>query len=321
MSSAAEPGGRARGGIGPGGPGEAPGPADQRPPRPEAHAGTFYPADPDQLEREVEALIRDADLAARHEVPLPRPPLGLLVPHAALHFSGRVAAHGWRQVRELDPATVVIAGTNHFAAWFAGVGVWAGGAWQTPLGPRAVDDELGAATEGLGRPFVPTVDAHLDEHSIEVQLPLLAAVVPRSRIVPLLVSLPDPAACREAGRWLGLLLRDRLAAGERVVLVASSDLAHYPTESRAHEIDRQVLEPILALDPWQLARRELELRRSGIRGLACGLCGFEPVLFTLAAVREMGARRGILLAHGTSADVPGGDPGRVVGYAAVEFVA
>ncbi len=29
----------------------------------------------------------------------------------------------------------------------------------------------------------------------------------------------------------------------------------------------------------------------------------------------------ILLAHGTSADVPGGDPGRVVGYAAVEFVA
>jgi len=295
--------------------------AGQQTPRPEAHAGTFYPAAPDQLAGEIEALIRDADLAARREAPPPGPPVGLLVPHAALHFSGRIAARGWRELRGLDPATIVIAGTNHFAAWFSGVGVWAGGPWQTPLGPRPVDHELAAAIEGLGRPFGPTVDAHLDEHSIEVQLPLLAAVAPRSRIVPLLVSLADPAACREAGRRLGQLLRDRLAAGERIVLVASSDLAHYPTESRAHEVDRQVLEPILALDPWQLARRELELRRSGIPGLACGLCGFEPVVFTLAAVREMGARRGILLAHGTSADVPGGDPGRVVGYAAVEFVA
>lgn len=296
-------------------------PDDLRPPRPEAQAGTFYPADPKQLASEVDALVEQADAAAAREAPPPGPPLGLLVPHAALHFSGWVAARGWRQLRELDPATVVIAGTNHFAAWFAGVGVWAGGAWQTPLGPREIDDELGAAIEGLGRPFMPTVEAHLDEHSIEVQLPLLAAVAPRSRIVPLLVSLPDPAACREAGRRVGALLRDRLCAGERVVLVASSDLAHYPTESRAHEVDRHVLEPILVLDPWQLARRELELRGAGIRGLACGLCGFEPVLFTLAAACEMGATRGVLLAHGTSADVPGGDPGRVVGYAAVEFVA
>lgn len=321
MSSPWGPGGRARGGLEPGGPSDTPEPAERRPPRPEAHAGTFYPAAPDQLSSEVRMLIDQAELAEVRAAPSPGRPIGLLVPHAALHFSGRVAVQGWRQLRELDPATVVIAGTNHFAAWFTGVGVWAGGAWQTPLGPRPVDDELTAAIEGLGRPFVPAIDPHLDEHSIEVQLPLLAVLAPRSRIVPLLVSLPDPAACREAGRRLGLLLRDRLAVGERVVLVASSDLAHYPTESRAHEVDHQVLEPILALDPWRLAHRELELRRSGIRGLACGLCGFEPVLFTLSAVREMGARRGILLAHGTSADVPGGDPGRVVGYAAVVFVA
>ncbi|OGN86898.1 MAG: AmmeMemoRadiSam system protein B [Chloroflexi bacterium GWC2_73_18] len=53
----------------------------------------------------------------------------------------------------------------------------------------------------------------------------------------------------------------------------------------------------------------------------CGLCGLDPVLAALGAAAAMGATRGELIAEATSADVPGGDPRRVVGYAAVAFVA
>lgn len=293
-------------------------PSSERARRP-AHAGSFYPADPGRLEHIVDGLLREA---AEAQVSAPAgTPLGLLVPHAGIEFSGSVAARGWVLLGERTPSSVVLAGTNHFADWFAGVGVWTGGPWSTPLGAVSADCELGSRVVSLGPPFASAIDAHLEEHSIEVQLPLLARACPEARIVPLLVSMRYPSACRTAGRMLGRLLRERCAVGERIALVASSDLAHYPTESRAHEVDQQVLGPILALDAWDLARREEKLRAARIPGLACGLCGLEPVLFTLAALREMGATRGMLLAHATSADVPGGDPDRVVGYAAVAFVA
>ncbi len=288
-----------------------------------AHAGSFYPRDPGWLSRTVSDLLA-AVAAIAPEPHRWRVPVGLLVPHAGLEYSGAVAARGWAALLDADVGSVVIAGTNHFAGWFEGVGVWVAGAWQTPLGEIAIDDGLGRSIAGLGAPFSATLDAHeahLEEHSIEVQLPFLHHALPDARLIPLLVSIRDPADCREAGRRLGLLLNERRAAGGSIVLAASSDLAHYPTESLANEVDRRVLEPILALDPWELARREAEIRARRQPGLACGLCGLEPVLFTLAAVREMGALRGVLLAHATSADVPGGDPGRVVGYAGVAFVA
>jgi AmmeMemoRadiSam system protein B len=68
-------------------------------------------------------------------------------------------------------------------------------------------------------------------------------------------------------------------------------------------------------------RREANLRASRMEGLDCGLCGLDPVLLTLSAVREMAAATGTLLAYATSADVPEGGPDRVVGYASVAFLA
>jgi len=309
-----------------------PGPAA----RPPAHAGSFYPRDPNRLRRDVDGYLADA-VRRRAAVGTPgppespgspgglgspaevAPPFGLVVPHAGHMFSGRVAACGWAELMTDLVDTIVIAGTNHFAGWFTGVGVWSGGPWQTPVGSCPVDGELSREIEALGRPFVATVDAHLEEHSIEVQVPFLLQACPSAGFVPLLVS-TSPSECRDAGRRLGGLLRRRRAGGQRIALVASSDLAHYPTEERAHEADRRTLEPILALDPWGLERRETDLRASRMPGLACGLCGLDPVLFTLAAVKEMGASTGILLAYATSADVPEGGQDRVVGYASVAFV-
>jgi hypothetical protein len=290
-----------------------------------AHAGSFYPRDPVRLGHDVDGYLADAERRRASTGSTGSPeaaelPLGLVVPHAGHMFSGRVAARGWVELAPDRVDTVVIAGTNHSAGWFTGVGVWAGGPWQTPIGPCPIDLELSRAIEAIGRPFVATVEAHLDEHSIEVQVPFLLRACPSARFVPLLVSAP-PEECREAGRLLGVLLRERRAAGRRIVLVASSDLAHYPTEERAHAADRRTLEPILALDPWELERREADLRAGHVPDLACGLCGLDPVLSTLSAVREMAASRGTLLAYATSADVPEGGSDRVVGYASVAFLA
>lgn len=286
-------------------------------PRDPAVAGTFYPADPLRLGSLVDSLLAGAAEVPRPEGLVGSTILGLLVPHAGLAFSGAVAATSWRLVGELNPTTIVLAGTDH-QAWAGGVGVWTGGPWRTPLGQVQIDRQLAARIAELGPPFAAEDSAHEAEHSLEVQLPLLKRACPSARIVPLAVS-PRLGNHAEAGARLGWLLAHLRAAGEPVLLIASSDLAHYPPANVCEAVDRELLEPLLRLDGDALLELETRLVGSNLPGLVCGLCGIDPVRFSLAALREMGARTGYLLAAATSADA-GGDRRRTVGYAAAAFV-
>ena len=286
-------------------------------PRRAAVAGTFYPGDPNRLGALVDVLLRGAADAPRPADLATESIRGGLVPHAGLVYSGAIAALLWKLVGEVAPATVVIAGTDH-GARAAGVGVWAGGPWQNPLGDVPVDRDLALRIAGLGPPFAHQDRAHDDEHSIEVQLPLLVRACPGVAIVPLAVS-PRLRDHAEAGARLGRLLAQCRSEGDRLLLVASSDLAHYPPATVCEEVDDRLLEPLLELDGDALGELEASVLTLGRPGLVCGLCGIDPVRFTLAAVAEMGATRGILLGKATSADA-GGDPRRTVGYAAAAFV-
>ncbi len=283
-----------------------------------AVAGAFYP----RSGPAVEAMAADLLEAARR---LPGTdeersvPLGLLVPHAGLVYSGVVAAAGWTQLSPADPGpTVVLLGTNHGAGWLDGVGAWEAGAWVVPTGELAVDTELAAAIVELGIPFRVDREAHAEEHSIEVQLPLLDAVAPGARIVPLAVSAGRGERAVDAGRRLGELLAGRRAAGAAVVLAISTDMAHYPGDAACRRVTETLLPSILAVDAAELAFREAAVRMSGTPGLVCGMCGIEPAILGLAALRAMGATRARSLASATSADA-GGPPDRTVGYLTVRF--
>ncbi len=213
----------------------------------------------------------------------------------------------------------MIAGTNHYQAGLEGVAVWPSGAWETPVGEVPVAASLAADVLSLGDPFAALPAAHRREHSIEVQLPFIARACPGVPIVPLLVSFASTEAALSAGAALGRRLAALRAAGFDVVLAASSDFAHYPPAAEAEAVTRSLVPPLLAMDGRELARREEAIRRSGAAGLVCGMCGIEPVLFAVGAFRAMGLATGRLLADGTSADVPGADPDRTVGYAAIAF--
>ena len=318
-------------------------------PHPDAHdaerspavAGTFYPADPARLSRMattmLDAAAAGAGPGAASEVAsvvgtggassqapagtwpggAASSPLGILVPHAGLAYSGAVAAAAWRLVA--DGATVVILGTNHTAPWLNGVGVWDSGSWRTPLGAVFVDEELAAGILALGLPFEPDRAAHLGEHSIEVQLPLLHAAAPATRIVPLAVGAGTGDGAIAAGTRLGALLARRRSAGAPILLAISTDMAHYPPADACVRVTRELLPTIEALLPEELARAEAAVRGRGAGpGMVCGMCGIEPAVLGLAALRAMGATSGVALASATSADA-GADPRRAVGYLSVVF--
>ncbi len=298
-------------------------------------AGSFYPAQPATLQALVDRLVqpvavvpsRRAEPAAvaRRLRPATAPQVhGILVPHAGLEWSGAVAAAGWRALADAvassgapPDATIVILGTNH-AASLQGAALWPDGAWRTPLGEVAVDAAVAAAIADLGEPFTVNADAHLREHSIEVQLPLLQAMVPGVRIVPLAVSAGTGNDAADAGVRLGRLIAELDRPRKPVLLAISTDLAHYPAHGDCVRATEALRPPILAIDPAGVADIERDLVRSGIPGLACGMCGIEPTVLGLAALRAMGAASALTLAAATSADA-GGPADRTVGYLAVAF--
>jgi len=281
--------------------------------RPAAVAGTFYPGEAARLE----ALVEQLRSAAGEPVALPGPLLGLLVPHAGLVYSGVVAAAAWELLATDPPATVVLLGTDHFGIG-GGIAAWDRGPWATPAGEVETDEDLATAIVGLGDPFRAERDAHLGEHSIEVQLPLLRRVAPATRIVALATAVGTGTEAVAAGAALGRLLAGRRAGGQGMILAASSDMAHYPAAADAERVTDALLPAILARDAARLAREEAALRWSGIPGLSCGMCGIEPAVVGLAALAAMGARAGTVVAAATSADA-GGPTGRTVGYLSVAF--
>jgi MEMO1 family protein len=294
-----------------------------------AVAGLFYPGGPGELATMVEELLGTARAAFPAPAGLGSSTVAaILVPHAGLVYSGIVAAAGWRALlpspapspaRSGRPPTIVLLGTNHGAAWLDGVGAWDRGPWRTPLGDVAVDAALTEAVLALGAPFGADARCHLGEHSLEVQLPFVARLAPGARIVALAVGTGTGGRAIEAGARLGAMLAARRAAGEPVLLAISTDMAHYPAAGVAERVTAALLPHIVGLAPEALANGEADLvRREG--GVSCGLCGIEPAVLGLAALRAMGVRPGVELAAATSADA-GGDSRRTVGYLSVAFAA
>ncbi len=274
--------------------------------RPPAVAGQFYPGETPALTSAIAALLAAAPVVHAGD------PVALVVPHAGYAFSGQVAADGFRQVQSGRYDTVVIIGTNHTTPGFRKVSVYEGDAWRTPLGIVAVDRDLAAALVKDTSDAVFDTTLHAREHSVEVQVPFVQRLFPEARVLPLVVGTPDPAMCARVGRALAKLVK-----GRRVLIVASSDLSHYPGDADAARIDRRTLDAIASMDTDGLHAAEATVADGGVPNLVTIACGEGAIIVAVEAARTLGANRGTVVSYANSADSPMGDPARVVGYGAV----
>lgn len=271
-----------------------------------AFAGQFYPADSSKLAAAIGAFMADAEPCIVHN------PFAIIAPHAGYIFSGQIAADAYNQARDGRYDLIVILGTNHATPGFYGVSVYPEGAFGTPIGPVAVDDS--AAKELLRAYPGATTDAavHEREHSIEVQVPFVKYLFPHAKILPVVASEKDADECIRFGKALAAVIKNR-----RALIVASSDLSHYPKFDDAVRIDRNTLTAIATLD---VKRIESELRRvleRNVPQLATCACGEAPVMAAAAAAKELGAVRGSIISYSNSGYNPVGGGDKVVGYGAI----
>ena len=278
--------------------------------RPPAVAGRFYPESASTLKLAIEKFMQDA-LPARV-----KEPLAIVVPHAGYIFSGQICADGYSQVRQRTYDVVVILGTNHTTPGLRKIALYPGDGFRTPLGVAPVDKEAIARLIAASPDCTADKRPHLREHSVEVQVPFIQVLFPQAKIIPAIVGEPDPAL---AGRFGASLVK--VLAGRPALIVASSDLSHYPSAEDANVVDGKTLEAIASLDTAALRATVRSQEAGGVRGLDTCACGEAPIMAAMAASRAMGATGGQVISYAHSGDLPIGERDRVVGYGAVAFAA
>lgn len=258
-----------------------------------AVADRFYPAQPDQLRRAVSQMIPPVSETAKQKA------LAVVMPHAGYVYSGATAGMTIARVRV--PETVLIMGPNHHGR---GQALALGREdWQMPTGMVPVDQEL---AESLLRhcPLVQNdEEAHLYEHSLEVQVPFLQQEQPRLHIVPLVVSQISFVACQEVAKGMA----EAIAGLKRpVLMLASSDMNHYESRQITEQKDQLAIDRILAMDARGLYNTVFANRIT--------MCGVIPTTIALLAAQMLGATKAELV-NATDSGAVNGDTSQVVGYA------
>jgi len=261
-----------------------------------AVAGMFYPGDPAVLRRDIRRMLDGA--------PAPAPVgriMGVVSPHAGYMYSGPTAAGAYRYLTEARFETVIVIAPSHRER-FAGVTVYPGDAYATPLGPIAIDAGVRARMVMPGGCVRAAIEGHREEHAIEVQLPFLQQLLEGFSLVPLVMGSQDAQTCAALGDAIG-----RCAPSGNVLIVASSDLSHYLPADRAETLDGVACDDIEAFDPEAL---EEDLAHG-----ATEACGGGPIVAAMRALKNLGATGMKVVDRCTSGDITG-DRRSVVGYCA-----
>jgi MEMO1 family protein len=260
--------------------------------RPAAVAGLFYPDDPTVLAHMVKRLLAEAAAKVATDA---SPPTAIIAPPAGYVESGPIAASAYVRLSPLKGAVrrVILLGPAHRVP-VLGLAAPSVAAFATPIGPLELDRD--AIERLLSFPQVSIADEpHRLEHSIEVHLPFLIAVLGGVRIVPLVVGEARSEAVDE--------VIEALWDGPETLIVVSSDLSHYLDYETARKTDRATSTAIEALDAdaigWDQA------------------CGRIPIAGLLQTARRRGLKARMVDLR-NSGDTAG--PRReVVGYGAYLF--
>jgi hypothetical protein len=234
-------------------------------------AGTWYSADPNSLRAEIAGYFKDAQTDAYDDI------IGLILPHAGYRYSGRTAAHAVKTLGR-SYTRVVIIGPTHRLPMEEMLSVPRATHYQSPLGEVPLDVEF------IGRllkyPIFQDVPAaHEDEHSVQIEIPLLQYKLRDFRLVLIVAGQCSYDTVAQAGRILASLI------DKDTLVVASSDFTHYGPRYQYVPFTKDIPANIKKLDMGAFAfvakkdpRGLLEYRqKTGVT-----ICGYVPISTLLA---------------------------------------
>ena len=274
-----------------------------------AVAGTFYGAEPAMLRRQLQSV----------ELPDPVPGVcACMVPHAGYVFSMPTALRTLAAARRNKTfSKAVIIGPSH-RSFFTGAAVADFSGWATPFGTVETDAQSLTLLEAEQIPEMHFDNApHLQEHSIEVQLPLLQYLIEGIKTVPLLAGQLDLRSASALGKCLAKL------HSPDTLWVISGDFTHYGRNFNYTPFG-------LPVDPRKLNALDREgaefIANGDIPGLAAFLnrthatiCGINPAVLFLKTMEAAGVSITGKVTEVTDSGVVSKDFNHIVGYAGILF--
>lgn len=261
-------------------------------------AGSWYPKDPQALAGLIDHFLDN--------VPASTVPSGeimaIIAPHAGYVFSGQVAAYAYKTIQEKNYQSVVIIAPSHQWA-FDGCSIYMSGGYETPIGTASVDASL-AADIASATGFTYIEQAHKAEHSVEIQVPFVQKILPKAKIVPIVMGVPSEATVSRLAEGL-----KKATDGKKVLLIASTDLSHFLTKEQANQKDKETIELIRELKADEIIRKCQ--KRENI------MCGGGPVAATLLWAKD---KAGVKILRYSDSSEASQDESRVVGYLAAALV-
>jgi MEMO1 family protein len=278
-------------------------PIDRQP----AVAGSFYPADKNELNTMLKQLfIKAVPSKNIHNV------VAIISPHAGYVFSGEAAASAYNQIDTCKKyENIFVLGSSHYVE-FEGASIYSQGNFITPLGTVKVNTKLADKLIRENRVFSNRIDAHSREHSLEVQLPFLQYILHNDfRIVPIVLGTQSPEIIKDISKALQPYMN------AKNLFIISTDFSHYPSYKDAKEIDKATADAILTNSPKNLIQSMRDYRSKNYTNLATCLCGWTSVLALMYMTENNPDVTYSHIQYKNSGDSEHGENNRVVGYNAI----
>lgn len=270
-------------------------------------AGRFYPDNKETLINDISQLFNNCIKAP--EIKNVR---AIISPHAGYVFSGKIAASAYSSIPSNSVyKNIFIIGSSHVMS-FDGASVYNSGDFITPLGKVEVNREIANKLIIENKVFRFPTTAHIQEHSIEVQLPFIQYYFKKQpKIVPVIIGTGDVNTVKMVAEALKpWFTPDNL-------FIISSDFSHYPSYEDAVATDNKTALCIASGNPQTFLNTLKKNSSEHIPGLATSMCGWTSCL-TLLYLAEGNKQIEInLIDYCNSGDSPFGTKNEVVGYNAI----
>ncbi|KAI8970014.1 MEMO1 family [Mycotypha africana] len=271
-----------------------------------SHAGSWYTADAQQLDEELDDYLKNAAQEAQEGLPI-KGVRAIIGPHAGFRYSGPTAAFAYKSIDTTNIKRVFILGPSHHA-YLPGCALSMCDVYQTPLGDLHLDKAVIKELEETGefKYMRQTVDE--DEHSIEMHLPFVYKIFENTanlKVVPILVGATSQATEKRYGELLAKYLEN-----PENFFIISSDFCHWGarfrytyytkssednrplflTSANKSEIERPIYQSIEELDHQAIDVLEdvsFSKFQEYLKATDNTICGRHPISVLLAALEKL----------------------------------
>ncbi|HEY5653753.1 MAG TPA: AmmeMemoRadiSam system protein B [Pontiella sp.] len=235
-------------------------------------AGTWYPADPERLAGELDSYIDAADPEPVERV------MALILPHAGYQYSGQVAAYGVKLLKGRSFSRVVVLGPSHRVVMHNSISIPNVTHLETPLGKIEIDQGTAVRLRGY-EGVLSNPHAHVDEHSVQIELPFLQLVLGKFKLVPIVCGDLDLAGAKRIAQ---MLLEN---IDSDTLMVISSDFTHYGRNFGYVPFTADIEKNLRALDLGafeQIRQKKLNGFLEYVENTGATICGRSPIAVLLA---------------------------------------